>query len=67
MWYCKSGNKKNGVGIILKKDHMERVVELQRVTDRIICLKMELNGVMLNVIIAYAPQVGCIREGSILD
>ena len=27
-WYCGSGNKKNGVGIILKKEHVERVVEL---------------------------------------
>ena len=62
MWYCGSGNKKNGVGIILKKEHVDRVVELWRVTDRIICLKMELDGVMLNVISAYAPQVGCIRE-----
>ena len=41
---------------------MDRVVELWRVTNRIICLKRELNGVMLNVISAYAPQVGCIRE-----
>ena len=41
---------------------MDRVVELWRVTDRIISLKMELDGVMLNVISAYAPQVGCIRE-----
>ena len=62
MWYCGSGNKKNGVGIILKKEHVERVVELWRVTDRIIYLKMELDGVMLNIISAYAPQVGCIRE-----
>ena len=62
MWYCRSGNKKNDVGIILKKKHMERVVEFWRVTDRIICLKMELDGVMLNVISAYTPQVGCIRE-----
>ena len=62
MWYCGSGNKKNDVGIILKKEHVNRVVELWRVTDRIICLKMELDGVMLNVISAYAPQVGCIRE-----
>ena len=53
---------KNGVGIILKKEHVERVVELWRVTDRIIYLKMELDGVMLNIISAYAPQVGCIRE-----
>ena len=41
---------------------MDRVVELWRVTDRTICLKMELDGVMLNVISAYVPQVGCIRE-----
>ena len=62
MWYCGSGNKKNGMGIILKKEHVGRVVELWRVTYRIICLKMELDGVMLNVISAYTPQVGCIRE-----
>ena len=62
MWYCGRGNKKNDVGIILKKEHVERVVELWRVTDRIICLNMELDGVMLNVIRTYAPQVGCIRE-----
>ena len=37
-------------------------MELWRVTDRIICLKMELDGVMLNVISAYAPQMGCIHE-----
>ena len=62
MWYCGSGNKKNGVGIILKKEHVDRVVELWRVTDRIICLKMKLGGVMLNVISAYAPLVECIHE-----
>ena len=62
MWYCGSGNKKNGVEIILKKKHVDRVVKLWRVTDRIICWKIELDGVMLNVISAYAPQVGCILE-----
>ena len=62
MWYCGSGNKKNGVDIILKKEHVDKVVELWRVTDRIICLKMKLDDVMLNVISVYAPQVGCICE-----
>ena len=28
MWYCGSGNKKNGVGIILKKKYVEMVVEM---------------------------------------
>ena len=64
MWYYGSGNKKNGVGIELKlkKEHADRVIELWRVTDRMICFKIELDGVMLNVISAYAPQVGCIHE-----
>ena len=62
MWYCGSGNKKNGVGIILKKEHVNRVVELWSVKSRIICLKMELDDVMLNVICAYAPHVGCKHE-----
>ena len=52
------------MGIILKKEHVERVVELLRVTDRIICLKMELGSVVLNLISAYEPQVGCIRKES---
>ena len=42
MWYCGSENKKNGVEIILKRVHVERVVELWRETNRIICLKMKL-------------------------
>ena len=58
MWYCGSGNKENGVGIILKKEHVDMVVELWRVADKKICLKMELDGAMLNVVSAYAPQVG---------
>ena len=62
MWYCGSGNKNNGARIILKKEHVDRRVELCRVTDRVICLNMELDCVVLNVISAYAPQVGCIRE-----
>ena len=64
MWYCGSGNKKwcKNNNSISKKEHVGRVVEIWRVTERIICLKMELDGVILNVISAYAPQVGCICE-----
>ena len=50
------------MGIILKREHVERVVELWRVTDRIMRLGMEIDGIMLNIISAYATQVGCIRE-----
>ena len=50
--------QKEWCGNHIGKVHVDRVVELWRVTDRIICLKMELDGGMLNVISAYAPQVG---------
>ena len=65
MWYCGSGNKRNGIGIVLKNDCVERVIELWRILDRIMCMEMELDGVVLNIISAYAPQVGqlgCMRE-----
>ena len=55
MWYCGSRNKKNGVRIIMEKEHVDKVVEFWRVTDKIICLKMKLDVVMLNVISVYAP------------
>ena len=50
------------VNHIEKGAYVDRVVELWRVTDRIICLEMEIDGVMLNVISAYAPRVWCMRE-----
>ena len=34
------------MGIILKNEHVDKVVELWKVTDRIIGLKMKLDGDM---------------------
>ena len=50
MWYCGRGNKRNGVGIVLKNDCVDRVIELGKISDRIISMKMELDGVALNMI-----------------
>ena len=59
MWYCESGNKKNDVRIILKKEHVDRLVELWRVTNRIICLKYQrictTGGVYALILQAYYP------------
>lgn len=38
------------------------VVEVKRVPDRIMSLKLEIDGVMLNVVSVYALQVGCQLE-----
>ncbi|KAI5617286.1 hypothetical protein C0J50_23231 [Silurus asotus] len=55
------GNR-NGVGGILKEEYSKSVVEVKRVSDRVMIVKLEFEGVMINVISAYAPQVGCEME-----
>ncbi|KAF7708952.1 hypothetical protein C0J45_4279 [Silurus meridionalis] len=54
--------KRNGVGVILKKEYSKSVVEGKRVSYRVMNVKLEVEGVMINVICAYAPQVGCEME-----
>ena len=55
-------NKRNGVGIITKKDWLENILEVKRTTDRIMTVKLVFVGGKINVVSAYAPQVGCARE-----
>ena len=35
---------------------------MKRVSDRIMYMKLDIEGVMMTVISAYAPQVGCLME-----
>ena len=44
-----------GVGIVLKEKLTENVLEVKRVTDRLMGLKVEVEDVILNVVCAYAP------------
>ena len=62
LYYHGTDGKRNGVGIVLKEKLTENVLEVKRVTDRLMGLKVEVEGVMLNVVCAYAPQVGCEME-----
>ncbi|KAK3524731.1 hypothetical protein QTP86_001890 [Hemibagrus guttatus] len=55
-------SKRNGVGVVLKEELVRNVLEMKRVSDRVMSLKLEIEGVMLNVVSGYAPQVGCELE-----
>ncbi|KAK3541850.1 hypothetical protein QTP86_008057 [Hemibagrus guttatus] len=55
-------SKRNGVGVALKEEFVRNVLEVKRVSDRMMSLKLEIEGVMLNVVSGYAPQVGCELE-----
>ncbi|KAI5613450.1 hypothetical protein C0J50_11338 [Silurus asotus] len=62
LFYHGVDGKRNGVGVILKEEYSTSVVEVKRVSDRVMIVKVEVEGMMINVISAYAPQVGCEME-----
>ncbi|KAI5621014.1 separin isoform X1 [Silurus asotus] len=59
LFYHGVDGKRNGVGVILKEEYSKSVVEVKRVSDRVMIVKLEVEGMMINVISAYAPQVDC--------
>ncbi|KAK3522897.1 hypothetical protein QTP86_007333 [Hemibagrus guttatus] len=62
LFYYGVDSKRNGVGVVLKEEFVRNVLEVKRVSDRVMSLKLEIEGVMLNVVSSYAPQVGCELE-----
>ncbi|KAK3558233.1 hypothetical protein QTP86_013968 [Hemibagrus guttatus] len=62
LFYYGVDSKRNGVSVVLKEEFVRNVLEVKRVSDRVISLKLEIEGVMLNVLSGYAPQVGCELE-----
>ena len=62
LWYNGSNSKRNGVGIVLRKDLVDRVVEVERTSDRLISMKLGADGILINIVSAYAQQVGCDEE-----
>ena len=54
--------RRNGVGIIVKEDYAKSVVKVKRKSGRMMSVRIEIEGVMMNAISAYAPQMGCELE-----
>ncbi|KAK3521948.1 hypothetical protein QTP70_020049 [Hemibagrus guttatus] len=57
LFYYGVDSKRNGVGVVLKEEFVRNVQEVKRVSDRVMSLKLGIEGVMLNVVSGYAPQV----------
>ncbi|XP_070055871.1 uncharacterized protein [Nicotiana tomentosiformis] len=62
LWYSGGVEGKNGVGILVDRDLRESVVEVRRVSDRLMAIKLVVGLITLNVISTYAPQVGLDEE-----
>jgi exonuclease III len=58
LWYIGKEQSRNGVGILIDKSLKNEVVAVRRQGDRIIMIKLIFRNLVLNVISAYAPQVG---------
>ena len=53
---------RNGVGIVLSKEHKDSLVSVSRTNDLVMRVKLGIGETVGNVICAYAPQVGCEEE-----
>ncbi|KAF3688243.1 Craniofacial development protein 2 p97 bucentaur protein [Channa argus] len=62
LFYHGSDRKRNGVVVILKEEFVRNVLEVKSVSDRLMSLKLEIEGVMFKVVSGYVPQVGCQLE-----
>ncbi|PHT29857.1 Oligopeptide transporter 3 [Capsicum baccatum] len=58
LWYSGSERRRNGVGILVDEELRGQVVEVKRINDRLMTIKLVIWGFTLNVCSAYAPQVG---------
>ncbi|KAG2596598.1 hypothetical protein PVAP13_5KG171307, partial [Panicum virgatum] len=58
LWYTGATPGRNGVGILIDRSLKDGVVEVRRQDDRIILIWLVVGDSVLNVIGAYAPQVG---------
>jgi hypothetical protein len=56
--YTGKERRRNDVGVLIDKSLKHGVVAVRRQGDRIIMIKLIFGDLVLNVISAYAPQVG---------
>nr|XP_016486831.1 PREDICTED: uncharacterized protein LOC107807058 [Nicotiana tabacum] len=62
LWYFGVVRGKNGMGILVDMDLRESMVEVRRVNDRLIFIKLVIGECTLNVVSPYAPQAGLDEE-----
>ena len=57
LFYNGADGRKNGIRIVLREELAESVLEVKRVSDRLMAIKLEVKGSILNIVRAYTPQV----------
>ena len=57
LFYNVADGRRNGIGIMVKEKLVECVLDVKRVSDRLLAMKLEVKGSLLNIKSAYVPQV----------
>ena len=64
LYYYGVDETKNGVGIVLESELVDKVVEVNRVSERLMWAKLITKVGVVIIVSVYAPQMGC-EEGII--
>ncbi|XP_059310054.1 uncharacterized protein LOC132061218 [Lycium ferocissimum] len=56
LWFSGRSRDRNGVGILVDNDLRDQVVGVKRVNDRLITIKLVIEGFILHISSAYASQ-----------
>lgn len=59
LYYYGVKTNQNGVSIIISKKLRNNVVEVSRISDCLMSIKIDTGSVILRVVSCYAPQTGC--------
>lgn len=57
--YYHGTSSRNGVGIILSKKWQSKIIDIVKISDRLMMIKLVIQRDVYNVVSAYAPQTGC--------
>ncbi|KAL0810913.1 hypothetical protein ABMA28_010212 [Loxostege sticticalis] len=61
LMYTGSQGNRNGVAMAIRQEHLDNIIEVKRFSDRAMSVKVLIHGEVVNIVAAYAPQVGCAK------
>ena len=59
LYYHGDTTNRNGIGIIVSQKCRDNVLNINRITDRIMALQLVIAKGKMNVLSVYTPQTGC--------
>ncbi|XP_016578885.1 uncharacterized protein LOC107876486 [Capsicum annuum] len=62
LWYSESESHRNIVGIFMDEDLIRQIIEVMRVSDRLVIIKLVIKGFTLHMYSVYASYVGLDKD-----